>query len=55
VERAEKKLHKEIAIEVRSLVKKYGDLTAVDGISFTIHKGEVFAFVGSMMLEKPQL
>jgi len=26
-------------------MKKYGDLTAVDGISFTIHKDEVFAFV----------
>lgn len=37
---------KEVAIEVKSLVKKYGDLTAVDGISFTVHKGEVFAFVG---------
>jgi len=39
-------LPKEVAIEVKSLVKKYGDLTAVDGISFTVHKGEVFAFVG---------
>jgi len=55
VERAEKKLYKEIAIEVRSRMKKYGDLTAADGISFTIHKGEVFAFVSSMVLEKPQL
>lgn len=36
----------EVAIEVKSLVKKYGNLTAVDGISFTVHKGEVFAFVG---------
>lgn len=39
-------MQKEIAIEVKSLVKKYGDLTAVDGISFTVQKGEVFAFVG---------
>jgi ABC-2 type transport system ATP-binding protein len=37
---------KQIAIEVNSLVKKYGDLAAVDGITFTVHKGEVFAFVG---------
>ncbi len=37
---------REIAIEVNSLVKKYGDLSAVDGISFRVHKGEVFAFVG---------
>jgi len=41
-----KELDKEVAIEVKSLVKKYGDLAAVDGISFTVHKGEVFAFVG---------
>jgi len=39
-------LDEEVAIEVESLVKKYGDLAAVDGISFTVHKGEVFAFVG---------
>lgn len=36
----------EIAIEVNSLVKKYGDLTAVDSISFTVKKGEIFAFLG---------
>lgn len=35
-----------IAIEVKSLVKKYGDLTAVDYISFTINKGEIFSFLG---------
>jgi ATP-binding cassette subfamily F protein 3 len=28
------------------LVKVYGDLRAVDGISFNIKKGEVFAFLG---------
>lgn len=35
-----------IAIEANSLVKKYGELAAVDDISFQVHKGEVFAFVG---------
>jgi len=35
-----------IAIEVKDLVKKYGDLTAVDSISFTINKGEIFSFLG---------
>jgi ABC-2 type transport system ATP-binding protein len=34
-------------IEVKSLVKKYGDFTAVNDISFNIKKGEVFAFLGS--------
>jgi ABC-2 type transport system ATP-binding protein len=36
----------ENVIEVRSLVKKYGSFTAVDGISFDVKKGEVFAFLG---------
>lgn len=33
-------------IEVRGLVKKYGDLTAVDGISFDVDEGTLFAFLG---------
>jgi len=36
----------EFAIEVDKLTKRYGDLLAVDGISFTVSKGEVFAFLG---------
>ncbi|MEX2419206.1 MAG: ABC transporter ATP-binding protein [Acidimicrobiia bacterium] len=34
------------AIEVRGLVKSYGDLLAVDGIDLTIEAGEVFALLG---------
>ncbi len=33
-------------IQVRELVKVYGDNRAVDGISFDVKKGEVFAFLG---------
>jgi ABC-2 type transport system ATP-binding protein len=33
-------------IVVKDLVKVYGNLRAVDGISFNIRKGEVFAFLG---------
>ena len=33
-------------IEVKNLVKKFSDLTAVDNISFTINSGEIFAFLG---------
>jgi ABC-2 type transport system ATP-binding protein len=33
-------------IEVKNLVKKFGDLTAVDTISFSVPKGMVFAFLG---------
>ena len=36
----------ENVIEVRSLVKKYGGFTAVDGISFDVTQGEVCAFLG---------
>src|SRR5947208_7907241 len=34
------------AISVTNLVKKFGDLTAVDDISFDVKKGEIFAFLG---------
>ncbi len=33
-------------IQARSLTKKYGDFTAVDGISFDIGEGECFGFLG---------
>ena len=33
-------------IEVKNLVKKFGDITAVDGISFSVEKGQIFAFLG---------
>lgn len=33
-------------IEVKNLVKKYGSLTAVDGISFDVKKGEIFGLLG---------
>jgi ABC-2 type transport system ATP-binding protein len=33
-------------IEVKNLVKKFDKFTAVDGVSFTVKEGEVFAFLG---------
>ncbi|CAN5136201.1 ABC transporter ATP-binding protein [soil metagenome] len=33
-------------IEIRDLTKAYGDLVAVDGISFTVAPGEVLGFLG---------
>ena len=33
-------------IEVRNLVKKYGDLTAVNSISFHVEQGEIFGLLG---------
>jgi ABC-2 type transport system ATP-binding protein len=39
-------MSKEAVIQVDSLVKKYGDLAAVNGVSFTVNRGEIFSFVG---------
>jgi len=33
-------------VEVRGLRKTYGDVTAVDGIAFSVHEGEIFALLG---------
>lgn len=33
-------------IEVNSLVKRYGDHTAVDGVSFAVEQGEIFGILG---------
>jgi len=33
-------------IEVQSLEKKYGDFTAVKGISFSVNEGEIFGLLG---------
>lgn len=40
------KSENENIVEVHDLVKKYGDFTAVDGISFSVKKGSLFAFLG---------
>src|SRR2546423_9233209 len=34
------------AIDVRGIVKKFGDFTAVDGISFAVEDGEIFGLLG---------
>ncbi len=36
----------EITIQAENLVYRYGSLTAVDGISFTVAKGEILGFLG---------
>ena len=33
-------------IEVKNLVKKYGDHTAVDHLNFTVEKGKIYGFLG---------
>jgi len=34
-------------IKAHKLTKKFGDFTAVDHISFDVHKGEIFGFLGA--------
>lgn len=34
------------AIEARNLVRKFGDLVAVKGVSFEVEQGEIFGFLG---------
>ncbi|MDO5862433.1 MAG: ATP-binding cassette domain-containing protein, partial [Thermoplasmata archaeon] len=36
----------DVIAEVRDLVVRFGDFTAVDGISFEVRRGEVFGFLG---------
>ncbi len=37
----------EYVIEVDGLTKRFGNFTAVDHISFRVHKGEIFGFLGA--------
>ena len=39
------------AIETDNLVKRCGDVTAVDGLSLRVAKGEIYAFRGFFALE----
>ncbi len=40
-------MEKEKIISVKNLSKKFGNFTAVDGISFEVSKGEIFGFLGA--------
>ena len=46
VQAAPDNVHSVPAIEVRQLTRDYGQLRAVDGISFSVETGEVFGFLG---------
>src|ERR1700750_2260350 len=37
----------ETVIKTEQLTKRFGDFTAVDGISFEVKKGEIFGFLGA--------
>ena len=38
---------REIIIKVNGLIKKYGNFTANDNLSFEVYKGEIFGFLGA--------
>lgn len=38
--------HADSIITVRNLVRKFGDITAVNGLTFDVKAGEIFAFLG---------
>ena len=35
-----------VVVQMRDIVKKFGDFTANDGIQLTVHKGEIHAILG---------
>jgi ABC-2 type transport system ATP-binding protein len=37
---------KEMIVEARNLVKKYGDFTAVENVNLTVQEGEIFGLLG---------
>lgn len=40
-------INNEVIIKVHNLVKKFGDFTANDHLTFDVHKGEIFGFLGA--------
>ena len=33
-------------IEIKNVIKKYGENTALNNVSFNVNDGEIFAFIG---------
>jgi ABC-2 type transport system ATP-binding protein len=40
-------MNENVMISTELLTKRFGDFTAVDAISFEVHKGEIFGFLGA--------
>src|SRR5271165_6614483 len=36
----------EIAVEIKDLIKRFGDFVAVDHVTLTVKRGEIFGFLG---------
>ena len=43
----QEKENADLAVSARELTKRFGRFTAVDGISFDVHRGEIFGFLGA--------
>ena len=43
---AEKKENREVVVEVKDLVKKFGDRTVLNGVSLKVYRGETFVIMG---------
>ena len=41
-------------VEVTSLTKRYGSVTAVDDISFSVKRGEIFGFLETARANRPR-
>lgn len=39
-------IEKENVVTVRNLVKRFGDLTAVNGVSLEVSRGDIFGLIG---------
>jgi ABC-2 type transport system ATP-binding protein len=44
---------KDGALELNGLRRRYGDVVALDGLSFTVPAGQVFGFLGPNGAGKP--
>ena len=40
-------MEQEFVISVKGLTKKFGDFVATNAITFDVHKGEIFGFLGA--------
>jgi ABC-2 type transport system ATP-binding protein len=36
----------DVPVEARGLVKRYGEIAAVDGVDLTVRPGEIYGFLG---------
>lgn len=43
-------MHKDIILQVQGLKKYFGSVRAVDGVSLSVSRGEVYGFLGPMSI-----